>query len=191
MRAQAGVVVPTRTHRGPWLETALALFALAIGPANVRGQVYEWTDALGDRHYDTSLERVPEDRRADARLVVSGESAQPAPATPEADDPPEAVAESADAAEDGFDSGWDSGFEAGWVAGYRMAIAEQPECPAEPEIVILETPVTVDVPRYDPSGAYYRSPYGGTLTRPFDDGASRGLTGRKLMQTQRALERGW
>ena len=94
-----------------------------------------------------------------------------------------------------FDAGWDAGFGAGWEAGYRAAADEAPECPAEPQVVALESRppvvISVPVPFYDPSGAYYRSPYNGLLTVPFDDGASRGLTGRGQIMQRRALERGW
>jgi hypothetical protein len=158
----------------------------------VSAQIYEWVDAAGDRHFETSLEQVPEEERAQARIVVGagtprtadGASAAITPAQPNTDER---------ARDDSFESGWDAGFRAGWETGYRTAAEEQPVCPAEPAAVVLESrpPVVVNVPRYDPSGAYYRSPYGGLLTVPFDDGASRGLTTRNQIQERRAIERGW
>jgi len=95
--------------------------------------------------------------------------------------------------DDSFEAGWDAGFRAGWETGYRTAAEEQPVCPAEPGVVALQSlpPVVVNVPPYDPSGAYYRNPYGGLLTVPFDGGASFGLTSRNQMQQMRTIERGW
>ena len=89
-----------------------------------------------------------------------------------------------------FASGWDAGFGAGWQAGYRAAAEEQPECQAQPQVVVLQSqPPVVNVPGYDPSGAYYRPP--NTLAAPFDDGASIGVTSRSAIMQQRAMERGW
>jgi hypothetical protein len=86
-----------------------------------------------------------------------------------------------------------SGFEAGWSAGFRAAAEQQPVCPAEPAMIVLESrpPVVVNVPRFDSSNSYYSSPFAGGLTVPFDDGASRGLTRRQQIQDLRAAERGW
>jgi hypothetical protein len=91
----------------------------------------------------------------------------------------------------GFAAGWDAGFGAGWDAGYRAAQQEQPICPAEPEVVVLESPAVINVPRYDPTGAYYVSPYEGTVSVPFDGGRSFGLTRRQQIQEQRRKERRW
>jgi hypothetical protein len=92
-----------------------------------------------------------------------------------------------------YQSGWDAGFQAGWDAGNRAAAQEQPVCTSEPQVVVLESqqPVVVSMPSYDPSGVYYRSPYDGLLTQPFDNGVTFGLTTRGQIQQMRAMERGW
>jgi hypothetical protein len=170
------------------------LVALSGGFEPIRAQIYEWTDDAGDRHFDTSLEQVPEERRPQARIVIPAETPGIADAESDASASTAAEPNTAESeADDSFDAGWDAGFGAGWEAGYRAAVEEQPVSPAEPPTVVFESrpPVILNVPPYDPSGAYYRSPYGGSLTVPFDDGASRGLTSRNLIQERRAFERGW
>jgi hypothetical protein len=170
----------------------ILLVALSGAFDPISAQIYEWVDAAGDRHFATSLEQVPEEVRAQARTVVAAgtpSTADGASAAMTAGKPNPDQSER----DDSFESGWDAGFRAGYDAGYRTAAEEQPVCPAEPEAVVLESrpPVVVNVPLYDPSGAYYRSPYDSSLTVPFDDGASRGLTSRNLIQERRAIERGW
>jgi hypothetical protein len=168
--------------------------ALSGAFESISAEIYEWVDGAGDRHFDTSLEQVPEEARAQARIVVgavtpgTADGVSSASTSTAAEPTPEK-----NQRDDSFESGWDAGFRAGWETGYRTAAEEQPVCPAEPGIVALESqpPVVVNVPPYDPSGAYYRNPYGGLLTVPFDDGASRGLTSRNQIQGMRAIERGW
>lgn len=186
-----------------WFGIAVILLVALPGAFEpISAQIYEWVDDAGDRHFDTSLEQVPEDRRAQARIVVRAATPGSADAAPDAS-ASTAAGPNAEPTEpnpdesqrvDPYESGWNAGFGAGWQAGYRAAAEEQPVCTAEPPVVVLESrpPVVFNnVPLYDPSGAYYRSPYDGTLTAPFDDGASRGLTSRNLIQQRRALERGW
>lgn len=178
-----------------WLGIAWTLVVALPGAFEPsRAQIYEWEDDARVRHFDTSLEQVPEEARAQARLVVPAGSASIADGA--SDTSAATAAEpNTDASEsdDSYESGWDAGFSAGWEAGYRTGADEQPMCPTEPEVVVLESqpPTVVNVPTYDPSGAYYRSPYGGLLTVPFDDGASFGLTSRSQIQQRRAIERGW
>jgi len=155
----------------------------------IGAEVYEWTDNNGDRHFATSLDQLPDEARDKARVVVN--------AAPRAEEPPAANAAPNtqpnidDSERDSlFASGWDSGFGAGWQASYRAAAEEQPECQAQPQVVVLQSqPPVVNVPGYDPSGAYYRPP--NTLAAPFDDGASIGVTSRSAIMQQRAMERGW
>lgn len=172
---------------------AALLVALSGAVESVSAQIYEWVDQAGDRHFGTPLDQVPEEVRDQARIVVRAGTSNPAAADTGASTPAEPNA--AESLPDHtFQAGWDAGFRAGWEAGYRGAAEEQPVCPAEPGVVVLQSqpPVVVNVPPYDPSGAYYRSPYGGSLTTvPFDDGASFGLTSRNQIQQQRAIERGW
>jgi hypothetical protein len=177
------------------LAIAALLVAVADRSQRVSAQVYEWVDEAGDRHFDTSLDEVPEALRDQARVVVREEPPAPADEAPPEDASPPAQPNEENPLDQSFDAGWDAGFGAGWEAGYRAAADEAPECAAEPQVVALESRppvvISVPVPFYDPSGAYYRSPYNGLLTVPFDDGASRGLTGRSQIMQQRALERGW
>jgi hypothetical protein len=160
--------------------TIAALLATANG---VAADIYEWVDDANNRHYANSLDSVPAEVRTKARIVArettpqagaevstsnGGEGDRPL------DQPPTG---------DSFASGWDMGFRAGWEAGYRTGVAEQPVCPAQSSPIVLQSPpVIVDVPRDDPSGLYYSSPYQGTLTMPFDAGRSRGLTVRQLQE---------
>jgi hypothetical protein len=163
------------------------LFSLATIDV-ARAQIYEWVDDANVRHYANSLDRIPEEHRDGAKLIVG--ALPVAPESPPASEPGEAEREMEN--EERFASGWDAGFDAGWEAGFRAAEEQQPVCPAAPVVVTMESPpVVLNVPRYDPSGAYYRSPYAGGLTVPFDDGASRGLTQRQRIQELRTRERGW
>lgn len=180
-----------------WRRFGIAVTLLVTLPGAfepISAQIYEWVDDAGDRHFDTSLEQAPEELRAQARIVVPAATPSTVDAASDAS-ASNAAEPNTDESEpdDSFESGWDAGYGAGWEAGYRAAAEEQPVCPAQPEMIVLESrpPVVVNVPLYDPSGAYYRSPYGGLLTVPFDDGASRGLTSRNQIQGRRAMERGW
>jgi hypothetical protein len=149
------------------------------------GEIYEWTDDEG-RHFADSLEAVPEGARSKARLVVKAQEASSSPAAPVLDRGTQEEVDEGQSTQPeettAFSSGWDRGFEAGWAAGYQAAREEEPVCPTEPEIVVLESPVFVNVPRYDPTGSFYVSPYAGTVSVPFDQGRSRGLTRREQIQ---------
>lgn len=164
----------------------VAVVAAAVVIAITRlapGDIYEWTDEEG-RHFADSLEAVPEGARSRARLIVEAPEAPPTALAPDRVGEEEVDAERATEPEEttAFSSGWDRGFEAGWAAGYQAAKAEEPVCPTEPEVMVLETPVFLPPPPYDPTGSYYVSPYAGTVSVPFDEGRSRGLTRREQMQ---------
>lgn len=186
-----------------WRTTAAAIGIAALlssagGARSAAAQIYEWRDSVNDRHFSTSLDDVPDDLRASAKLVVEGPRAQSSAEAMTPMSEPTEPDETADVSDDEkpaepFAAGWDAGFDAGWDAAMRTAAEEQPECPSEPQVVVLQSapPVVVGVPAYDPTGAYYRSPYEGTVTVPFDDGASRGLTRREVIQQARSFERGW
>jgi len=184
-------VIAQRLGRVGIATILLVAFAGEYRP--VRAEIYEWTDDSGARHFDTSLQRVPEERRDEARVVVGAVTpgSVAAPADAGAPNPPSNADQNAH--DDAFASGWDAGFRAGWESGYRASAENQPECAAQPGVVVMESrpPVVVNVPSYDPSGLYYRPPYNGVVTMPFDDGGSFGLTSRNQIQAQRALERGW
>jgi hypothetical protein len=172
----------------------IVLFALPGGFDRAHAQIYQWQDDAGD-HFNTSLDQVPEEHRAEARIVVPssaassmGEVAQENPTTSSQPNTAQTTPDN------GFAAGWEEGFRAGWESGYRVAAEEQPECPAEPGLVVLQNPPVLQSPApvvvNVPGGAYYRPP-GGLVTVPFDDGATFGLTTRARIQQQRALERGW
>src|SRR6185369_626718 len=50
---------------------ATLLMALSGTFQPINAQIYEWLDQAGDRHFENSLEQVPEAQRAQARAVVS------------------------------------------------------------------------------------------------------------------------
>jgi hypothetical protein len=161
----------------------LTVGALLAAAGGVDAQIYEWADDANHRHYANSLDLVPTAARTTARLVVR-EATPPADAAVSTSNGDEDDRRQDQPPEDPFASSWDMGFRAGWEAGYRTGVAEQPVCPAQPPVIVLESnpPMIVDVPRYDPYGLYYRSPYQGTLTVAFDGGRSRGLTLRQLVE---------
>jgi len=190
----------SRRHLDTLLVALAVVAALMSGTEPVRAQIYEWTDNQNARHYANSLEGIPADERGDAKVVV-GASTRPSSDTSvvvreeqvvterparEPDVEEEARLESSAAR-------WQAGYDAGWLAAQRAAAAEQPVCPAEPAVVVVDSrpPVNVNVPRNDPSGAYSRPPAVNNVEGPFDDGAALGMTYRERVQDLRALERGW
>jgi len=176
----------------------VAVFALLpwlgqFSPAE--GQIYEWVDSANDRHFANSTERIPEEERSSATLIVKAGAAPSggdAPTAAGEDDDAEAPESDEASDEDAIAQEWEEGFRAGWEEGFRAASEEQAAAGAEPVVVVVDPlPPIVNVPRYDPTGAYYLSPYTNTVHVPFDDGASRGLTRRRLVQNIRSTERGW
>jgi len=173
---------------------AVTLMAVLAYPfASVKAQIYEWVDDAGDRHFDNSLEQVPEAHRAEAHVVLPAAPPGAAETNPDTSAATPAGSNADQGQRDNsYESGWDVGYNAGWEAGYRAAADEAPVCTSQPPTVVLQSqpPVVVNVPTYDPSGAYYR-PYDNSVAMGFDDGASTGLTTRNQIQQQRAIERGW
>jgi hypothetical protein len=174
---------------------AAQLAALVIVVAPAYAQIYEWLDDNNNRHFVNSLERVPAEERDRAKLVAGSVPRESAydnpPPEPPARPPADNKKTESDRGEERFASGWDAGFTAGWDAGTRAAAADAPICPADSAVVVMESqsPVVVSVPRYDPTGAYYRP--SSRLSSGFDDGASIGQTQRQRVQELRTLERGW
>ena len=124
----------------------ILLVVLPGGFDRVHAQIYQWQDEVGD-HFETSLDQVPEEHRAQARIVVPSSAASSTGQVSEGN-PTTAPQPSTDqtAAENGFASGWEQGFRAGWESGYRVAAEEQPECPAEPAFVALQNPPVLESP---------------------------------------------
>jgi hypothetical protein len=174
---------------------AVLIPLLTGGIEPIHAQIYEWLDDANGRHFANSLDRVPPETRGDAKLVVTRAETQAGSDTPSPNTGGTAEVDENQVTEDleAFESGWDEGFEAGWAEGFRAASEELASRPTEPVVVFLDDrpPVAVNLPRYDPTGAYYRSPYAMTVTIPFDNGASRGLTRRQVVQDVRGIERGW
>ncbi len=166
---------------------ATVLLAAAILAGGALSQIYQWTDENGDRHFTSSLESIPEPQRSKAKLVVEP---RPTPARQEASPaapprrealpppqppPPERTAQAGE-------------FEAGWVEGFHAAMEQASAlCAARPPAVIQQPPPLSPAPFYDPSGLYYRPPYQGMVTVPFDQGRTRGLTRRQQIQDRRQI----
>lgn len=167
----------------------LTTVALLTAASDTAAQIYEWGGDANNRHYTNSLDSIPEEALSSARLVVE----EPTPreggevSTSNVDEGRDQPPASSREAGDPFASGWDLAFGVGWEAGHSMGVQEQSVYPTQPPTFVPESapPVIVNVPRYDPSGLYYRSPYEGTVTVPFDGGRSRGLTVRQLQEQQR------
>jgi hypothetical protein len=166
------------------LKLAVAVLLFASGSGRAHGQIYEWEDASG-RHFANSLSAIPKEARSTARLTVKRNPTPESSSEPDTSPRAESAEKTQEEETTPFASGWDLGFQAGWDAATRAAAEEQPVCSAEPEVIVLQTqpPASFNLPRYDPTGSYYRTPYAGTVTVPFDGGRSRGLTLRE--QTQR------
>lgn len=147
-------VTSHRRARPIWL--AVAVFARAQTQP-VDAQIYEWTDEEKVSHFANSLEEVPPDEREQAKVII-GASTQPepapAPAARDRETQTEQAAEEveADEARSDFTAGWEAGFEAGFIAGRQAALAEQPICPAEPAVVVLQSrsPVIINAPPLPP-----------------------------------------
>jgi hypothetical protein len=176
---------------------SVAVLVLGLAPS-ARAQVYEWVDEAGDRNYVNSLDQVPQEKRSSAKVVVGGATKgadETAPSTTTNQGAPDrnnGETQRNDADNERYASGWDAGFAAGFDAGTRAAVQEQPVCAAEPAVVVLESrppSVLLNVPPFDPTGAYYRP--NGSVSVGFDDGASRGLTHRERDQKLRTISRGW
>ena len=179
------------------LVCVVALATLMGGTGPAAAQIYEWVDDANVRHFVTSLESVPPEARSKARIVVEGAESTPNDGvsssnagTPSVADATKGVTPTTRTEKETattFATGWDVGFRAGWNAGFQAATDRQPICPVEPSAVVLDSrpPVVLNVPPYDPAGVYYRSPYEGSMTVPFDAGRSRGLTRRQLEEQRR------
>lgn len=147
-------------------------------------QIYEWVDDANSRHFATSLESVPPEVRSKARMVVEGAASTTSDVVSpsSASTPSEADGSRSVTPTSRREKETSATFASGWDAGFQAAVEQQPICPLEPEVVVLESrpPAVINIPRYDPAGIYYRSPYEGSMTVPFDQGRSRGLTHRQL-----------
>ena len=174
-----------------WAFAALAVSTVAAPGSS---QIYEWVAPDGTRHFTTSMDHVPEQGRADARVYVeAGPMSTIEDESPMStiDEPVAAAGESADLDEDADrdmdEEGERLAFEDGMVQGLAAGFAQRVD---EPPVVVVQSPApVVIVQRDDPSGQYFIPPLQGTLSVPFDGGRSRGLTRRQLLQETHRFQR--
>jgi len=188
-----------RSCRWRLLLAALCAGVATLSPAEAQirkeTQIYEWVDRAGTHHFTNSLESVPEEARARAQLfaeqgpVSSSEHTAPLSKVDEA--PVTVVYQVPGGKTEPAGSGSAAAFDVGWISGYNAAVEHGAAvCPAEPPVVLTRGPELMSrLPLYDPSGQYYRSPYAGTVSVPFDRGRTFGLTRRQQAQERRRLER--
>jgi len=175
-----------RTVAARWSIALVAVFVSTVAwIARSAAQIYEWRDEQGDRHFTSSLESIPESQRPSAKLLVKArptpEKAESPPPPPPRREPPEAP--QPHAPEPPTET---REFEAGWIEGFNAAMEQVAAmCTTRPPAVI-EHPVPLSPALlYDPAGLYYRPPHQGTVTVPFDQGRTRGLTRRQQIQERR------
>src|SRR4029453_19680940 len=65
-----------------WRLVGIAGLVLGALVSGVSAQVYHWVDDQGVIHYTTGIESVPEQYRADARVMASSSVDAPMPAAP-------------------------------------------------------------------------------------------------------------
>lgn len=200
-----------RSCRQGWrpLATAVSLLALIlVGPA-ARGQIYEWRDEQGTRHFTNSVDALPRPAQQKAQVFVESAPMTPAdgeapmslagvPVTSEVREgeigEPGEGATPPPAPDDPYERGWREGFAAG--VGERLDRLER-KLEQEEDVTTSPAPpappvVVIEIPRqerfYDPSGLYYRPPSTGVKV-PFDRGRTRGRTRRQEIQDRIQAER--
>lgn len=169
---------------------SLVAFGLVAFLTSIAGaQIYEWVDESGVRHFTNSIASLPDMARTQVRVVVE---AFPTSSSDDASGESRVQPNTGQGASEARQQSANDAFEAGWSRGFAAAgVDHAAPSPVQPPVVIAggSQPIVVEMPRYDPSGLYYRSPYTGTMTVPFDRGRSRGLTHRlqaeQLLQAQR------
>lgn len=168
---------------------ALALVAFLTSAAGA--QIYEWVDESGVRHFTNSVTSVPDTARTQPRIVVE---ASPTSNADDASGESRVQPKAGQGAGEARQRPATVAFEAGWSRGFAAARAgDAPPSLVQPPVVIAGSPqpVVVEIPRYDPSGLFYRSPYTGAMTVPFDRGRSRGLTHRQQVEQLLQAQRDW
>ncbi|MGD9763053.1 MAG: DUF4124 domain-containing protein [Candidatus Binatia bacterium] len=160
--------------------------------AHATADIYEWRDAVGDRHFTNRPDIVPVNQRASAQVLITdpstpelGEAAvQPAPA-PTGPAPSEGEPMVAEA------------YRAGFESALRIYSAGGGGGAAEGGALEINSPLAVtnvSMPAYwsgPPYGWYPSWPvYYPFVTTSFDRGRSRHQTLRMLLQDQFQLDRG-
>ena len=173
-------------------------------------QIYKFVDDQGARHFTNTLESLPDGARAEARISIDegpmsrvddglmsrvddgrmSRVDEPSDSSSSKGEDLDEVRSAPLAENEGPAHDDGPTFDQGWEDGWRAAVDQRGPLPApEPPVIIFQVPppMVVEVPAqpYDPSGQYYRSPYEGQMTVPFDGGRSRGLTHRQHLQEQR------
>ena len=178
------------------LRASVLALVLVVLPSAAGADIYMWRDLQGVKHYTNAKALVPTDAGAAVVLEEPPPSAvrEVATATAPAPAPPREV-QSAGKAGDAFDQGaMAAAFAAGWQQG--LAAAQQmraaaPPPSAAPVSFQFNAPLAVAVGGgdggYAPSWLDYNYP--ALVTTSFDNGRSRHLTLRMLLQDQFAIDR--
>jgi hypothetical protein len=167
-----------------------ALVGMFLAASTARGEIYEWTDAAGARHFTNRSDLVPADRREGLRVIVpAGEETAEGPSLP-ATAPPEAPPAAPPVVADR--TGWRDGYEAGLSDGWAMRVgAATGGTVGQVNIVGPLAVSTVEEPPRSTYGSCapwfpYYYPF---VTTSFDRGRSRHLTLRMLLQDQFQIDR--
>jgi len=167
----------------------MVLPALMLLASAARGDIYEWRDPSGARHFTNDKQGVPAEYQTTARVlvtnwehpVVAEPAAPPEPAPPAPPAGAEVVTEGS-ALSDAFAAGMRAALELGGAGGGGGAVQ-------------INGPLAVSSVRAPeqygyPSGFYPPWPwYYPFVTTSFDRGRSRHLTLRMLLQDQFQLDR--
>jgi hypothetical protein len=163
---------------------------LALTTGVARAEIYEWTDAVGARHFTNVKEALPPDQRSTARVLISEPEMPVAPSAPAAAAAPAAAPSEAEVVYDR--AGWRQAYASGIRDGLALA---QGSTGLAGGSVNISGPLAVANARSEtlrPSDyyyPYYYYPYYPFVTTSFDRGRSRHLTLRMLLQDQFQLDR--
>lgn len=172
--------------------SVLALVLIAL-PSVARADIYMWRDPHGVKHYTNAKGLVPAD--AGASVVLEEPPQPPAPDAAAAPLPvPSREVKPAADAENVFDRGaMAAAYAAGWqqgIAAAQQIRAGAPAPAAAPVSIQFNAPLAVAASGgggYAPSWWDYNYP--ALVTTSFDNGRSRHLTMRMLLQDQFAIDR--
>lgn len=175
------------------LRASVLALALVVLPSVAGADIYMWRDPAGVKHYTNAKALVPADSGASVVLEEPPPSAVREVAVAPAPAPARETRSGADG-EAAFDQGaMAAAFAAGWqqgiVAAQQMRVPAP--APAAPVSIQFNAPLAVAAGGanggYDPSWFDYNYP--ALVTTSFDNGRSRHLTLRMLLQDQFAIDR--
>lgn len=163
-----------------WLCRSMVLGLLLAGsPAH--GQIYEWRDATGARHFTNRMDTVPTEQQPGARVLV----AEPHKPASEAEPPAAPPVEPRREAEVIYDY---SNLRDAYAAGLRDGLALAGGGAGEAiDRVVIHGPLAVAGARVEQP--FFSPSYYPLVTTSFDRGRSRHLTLRMLLQDQFQLDR--